>query len=401
MYLIKLAFNNLKYNFRRTISLIALITMSATSIILYQGYVEYCREGMASGYINNSGHIQIADKNYWGTTDTSGCYIYKTELTEIYDVLNKNPKIKFYDSVLEFSGLIGYNNNSSVFWGKGYDHPDKYYGAFKGLPVFEGDEGILIGKNLAQKLNIKLDMETDYVSVMCNSPESGISLGSLELQGLVDTGIPQNDSGLLISSRQTALNILDMEDAASYIQIYFQNNDDIKLIGEIQEKINEISSSLVIKDWQELNPSYKQVNDMNEAQFFIISLLIGVLIVISIMQTLVTAFLERMGEFGTLEAIGMKKKEIIIMLFLEMLYLFIISSLLAILITLSINKVTDVFNLSMTPPGYDVSYPLVFLFIPGKMFLAFCFVLFCCITASVFPIISIYKNSAIKLINRK
>ena len=115
MYLIKLAFNNLKYNFRRTISLIALITMSASSIILYQGYVEYCREGMASGYINNSGHIQIADKNYWGTTDTSGCYINKTELTEIYDVLNKNPKIKFYDSVLEFGGLIGYNNNSSVF----------------------------------------------------------------------------------------------------------------------------------------------------------------------------------------------------------------------------------------------------------------------------------------------
>ena len=53
MYLIKLAFNNLKYNFRRTISLISLITMSAASIILYQGYVEYCREGMASGYINN------------------------------------------------------------------------------------------------------------------------------------------------------------------------------------------------------------------------------------------------------------------------------------------------------------------------------------------------------------
>ena len=42
---------------------------------------------------------------------------------------------------------------------------------------------------------------------------------------------------------------------------------------------------------------------MNEAQFFIISLLIGVLIVISIMQTLVTAFLERMGEFGTLEEV--------------------------------------------------------------------------------------------------
>lgn len=401
MYLIKLSFNNLKYNFRRTISLIALITMSAATIILYQGYVEYCREGMASGYINNSGHIQIADKNYWETSDDSGCYINKKELSELYAVLNQNPKIKFYDSVLEFGGLIGYNNNSSVFWGKGYDHPEKYYGAFKGLPVFEGDEGILLGKNLAQKLNINFDIEDEYVSVMCNSPESGIALGSLELQGLVDTGIPQNDSGLLISTRQTALNVLDMEEAASYIQVYFQNNEDINLKDEIQKKMNEISSSLVIKDWQELNPSYKQVNDMNEAQFFIISLLIGVLIIISIMQTLVTAFLERMGEFGTLESIGMKKKEIITMLFLEMLYMFIISSLLAIIITLSINKVTEVFNLTMTPPGYDVSYPLFFLLIPKKMFLAFCFVLICCLTASVFPIISIYKNSAIKLINRK
>lgn len=401
MYLIKMSFYNLKYNFRRTLSLIALITMSTATIILYQGYVEYCREGMASGYINNSGHIQIADKNYWETSDDTDCYITKEQLSEVHTLLNQNPKIKFYDSVLEFGGLIGYNNNSSVFWGKGYDHPDKYYGAFKGIPVFEGDEGILLGKNLAQKLNINFDMKTDYVSVMCNSPESGIALASLELQGLVDTGIPQNDSGLLISTRQTALNALDMEDAASYLQVYFQNNEDIKLKYEIQQQLNKISENLIIKDWQELNPSYKQVNDMNEAQFFIISLLIGVLIIISIMQTLVTAFLERLGEFGTLESIGMKKKEIITMLFLEMLYMFIISSFLAIMITLSINKITEVFNLTMTPPGYDVSYPLYFLFIPKKMLLAFCFVLFCCITASVFPIISIYKNSAIKLINRK
>lgn len=401
MFITKLAFNNLKYNLKRTISLILLLVMSTTAIILYQGYVEYCREGMATGYINSSGHLQIANKSYWEGSEETDVNISDNELTLIYDLIKEFPQIKFYDSVLDFGGLVGNNNNSAVFWGKGYDHPDKYYGACKGIPVFEGDEQILIGKNLAKKLNFDLEDENTSLSFMCNSPDAGICLGSLEVQGFVDTGIPQNDSGLVITTRQVAMDLLDLDNTASFIQLYFSDNNIEQIKKELQNRLALVSKDLIIKDWMELNPSYKQVNDMNEAQFFLISIMIGILVIISIMQTLSTAFLERMGEFGTLEAIGMKKLEITIMLFCEILYMFIISGLIAYILCLCVNKITSCFNLSMTPPGYDVSYPLYFLLVPKKMILSFCFVFICCISASCYPVIYIYKNSAIKLIHRK
>lgn len=401
MYLIKLAFDNLKYNLKRTFSLIALLTISTCAVILYQGYVEYCREGMATGYISTSGHLEIATKDFWNGSEEADIYINDDQLNQIYQYLKTDENIKFFDTVLDFGGLAGYNNNSTVFWGKGYDHPEKYFGASQGLSVFEGDEQIMVGKTLAQKLCFSLDSENKDLSFMCNSPESGICLGSLEVQGLVDTGVPQNDKGLVISTREVALNLLDMDNAASYLQIFLVKNNLEEIKESLQKNISNISPELIVKDWMELNPSFKQVNDMNETQFFVISIMIGILIIISIMQTLSTAFMERMGEFGTLEAIGLNKSQNIMMLFFEIIDMFVISVIFSFLICISINKITSCLNITMTPPGYDTGFPLVFLFVHKKVFLSFCFIFICCITASIYPIFSICKSSAIKLINRK
>jgi putative ABC transport system permease protein len=403
MYLIKLAFDNLKYNIKRSISLILIIAVTSASIILYQGYVEYSSQGMKAGYINNCGHLQIASASYWSGVDDEEKYIKTDVLYKLFEILNDCEYVKFFDSVFSFSGLIGNDDSTTIFWAKGYDNPERYYCPQTGSPVFNDDDKVIIGGALANKIYFNFDTENEennYLSLMCNSPEEGICLSSINVAGIINTGIPQNDEGLLICSRKKALELLEMENAASYIQVFLQkDNCDVaeKALLELFE-INNLN--LAIKNWMEINPSYKQVNDLNRSQFIIISFILGVLIFITLMQTLSTAYLERIGEFGTLEAIGLTKTNLNIMLLTETLYLFIIGTVIGLSFALCANRFTEIFNIQLTPPGYDVSFLLSFVLVPEKILLSFLFIFLCCICATVIPLLTIKKNTAINLMHK-
>jgi putative ABC transport system permease protein len=401
MYLVKMAWNNLRYNTKRSIALILLIAVAAGAILLYQGYVEYSRAGMAAGYINSNGSMQIALNSYWNKATDSETVIDAADLQKLYRILDDQKTISFYDSVLEYNGIIGNENNSAIFWAKGYDHPEKHFGVSQGTPIFSSDDGIVIGSVLAQKLHFVMnDDGIQFLSLMSNSPEAGLCLGSFHVSGIVDTGVPQNDEGLLLSTRQTALSLLNMEDAASYVQVYLHSNEtlhEVKKEFEAEFKKNKLPFS--IKTWEELNPSFKQVNDLNETQFFIISLILGLLIFISLMQTLSTAFLERLDEFGTIEAIGMPKRKIIVMLLCETVFLILFGLAAAGIVSCCADKFVNLFNIKMTPPGYSISYPLQFYFVPVKVFHSILFVIASCFFAVLIPICAICRNTVVRLIN--
>lgn len=400
MYLLKLAFDNLRFNIKRTISLIFIISVASAAIILYQGYVEYCSQGMMVGFISSSGHLQISPSQ--NSTEDSESYICAEDLQTLEKIFSENNHIKRYDNVLIFNGLIGNEDKSAIFWGKGIDNVEKYFTPKYGKPIFDDDEKILIGGELAKKLHLDfLENEENFVSLMCNSSEVGICLASTQISGIVETGIPQNDEGLLVTNRKYALSLLEMEDSTSYIQIYLSDNNCKKAVLELEDAFRKNNLNFTIKTWEELNPSFSQVNKLNEIQFFIISIILGILIFIALMQSLSTAYFERLTEFGTLEAIGMNKRNLGFMLCLETFYMFLIGILLSLLISFGANFITDKFNISMNPPGYDISYQLMFYLLPSKIFLAFAFVFACCVLATISPVFSICKNSSIKLINHK
>ncbi len=400
MYLLKLAFDNLRFNVKRTLSLVLIIAVASSAIVLYQGYVEYCAQGMMTGFIQGSGHLQVASSSYWSSDDDGGTYISGEELEQLFDVLSLMENVRSHDAVFSFNGLAGNGDHSAIFWGRGYDNPEKFISPKNGIPVFAGDEKILLGSVLSQKLHLDFPSES-VVSIMGNSPEYGLCLSSAEVSGIVETGIPQNDAGLLVTSRSYALSLLEMENSASFVQVYLSDSDVSGTVQKLYDAFSARSLDFSIRTWKELNPSFDQINNLNQAQFFMISIILGVLIFIALMQTLLTSYLERLGEFGTLEAVGLNKTGLAMMLFSETVYLFAAGTLISVAISFGTNWLCDLLDISMNPPGYDVSYRLMFMFEPRQIFTAFAFVFSSCVLATLYPAISICRNSAIKLINHR
>ena len=65
MFLLKSAWDNIKFHKKRSILSILLITIASAAILLYRGFVEYSEQGMAIGFIQESGHLQVALKDFW------------------------------------------------------------------------------------------------------------------------------------------------------------------------------------------------------------------------------------------------------------------------------------------------------------------------------------------------
>ncbi len=395
MFLLNLAWNNLFFNLKRTILQILLISVALAALILFQGYVEYSREGMALGFIQKSGNIQIAKQD----TDA---LIEGDELAELHAALSKFPAIASTEAVLKFSGIIGTDRTSAIFWGEAFDRPELHYGVLEGTPVFEDSESVVIGTELAKTLGIKSENETlneklneTFVNIMANSRKTGISLASFDVAGLTGTGIPQNDSGLLVASRKAVLQFLGEEDSASYLQLSL--TDDSQTEPLTQALVQKLPKDFSIKTWKDINPAYKQVNAMNETQYFIISIIMSILVFVSLTQSLATAFNERLYEFGTLEAIGLKKTSLAVLLIMEVILLSLIGIMAGIALAHTLNSLLTILKIEFIPPGYSSGFILGFRIGAKNLFSASVFILCTCIVAMTMPLVAVMKHTVIKL----
>ncbi|UTC62542.1 ABC transporter permease [Treponema sp. OMZ 787] len=398
MFLIKSAWDNIKFHKKRSILSILLIAIASAAILLYRGFVEYSEQGMAIGFIQESGHIQAAVKDFWDKKNTADLILTSNDLNKLKNVFEKIPEIENFDSVLNFQGIIGTENSSSIFWGSGYDEPHSL-GAAEGVPVFEGDNTLVLGKGLFKSLGLNLEND-NYVNIMSSMGEEGIAAGSFEVSGNIDTGVPQNDAGFLIASRKDILEFFGMPDTASYIRLYLKNDKDVE---KVESKLNSIFKENNLnfegRNWKTLNPSWQQISNLFNVQFTVISGILCVLIFVALTQSLSASFMERIGEFGTMEAIGLKKSLLILVLILEVCILSLAGIIGGILLSQAGNIITQTFDIKMNPPG-STSYYLLNFFITAKAVIKTqIFIFFTALISVIYPIYTIKKHSSIKLIN--
>ena len=386
MMLVKLSLSNLTYNLRRTILQVLLIAVALSSLILYKGYVDYSKDGMALGFIENSGNLQISSA-------TVGENLNGEDIDFINSVLNQygDDVVDKIEPVLSFKGLIKNGKESTIFWGLSFDSPEQQFGVTEGCPVFPESKDIVIGATLAKELNIKFDSP---VTLIFQNGDETLE-ADFNVSGITETGIPENDSGIVIASRDTVQNVIGKSNSASFIQLFLRND---KNTFDIKEKlINDLGSNYVVKDWVELNPYYNQVNNMNKVQYLGVSLILCILILISLTHSLATSFNERLYEFGTLEAIGLNKLKIIILVILEVIFLAILGIGTGIGFAEGLNKVLTMSKIEFIPPGYSSGAYLSFYFTSRTIINCSLFVFITCLISMIGPICNVCRNTVVRL----
>ena len=401
MFLLKSVWDNILFHAKRSFLSVLLITIASSAMLLYRGFVEYSEQGLALSFISNSGHIQVSMKSAaepQHTDNTGTALLSARDMEMLRSIYADMPVVKSSDAVLNFQGIIGTDTDTAVFWGAGYDSP-QHLGATDGTPVFAGDQSLVLGKGLFETLKLSTAQEP-FVNLMSSIGDSGLLTGSFKVSGWLDTGTPQNDAVLVIASRSALLDFFELKDSASYMRIYLHKDTDMPAAQTaLDSYFAEHQLPYQTQNWKERNPSWKQISGLFRNQSSFISIILYILIFTALTQSLSASFMERLGEFGTMEAIGLKRSSVIQMLVLEVCLISLAGIIGGIVLAQLGNSLTEIGNITMTPPGYTRAYRLNFyITLPAILTTQF-FIFLTGIISVLHPMYTICKHSTVQLIH--
>lgn len=172
---------------------------------------------------------------------------------------------------------------------------------------------VVIGKELAKRLDVEPDDDL-YVTLV---GRDGIESAMLRIIGIIDTGSGELDAAVC------HVRLSDIEKLTGYtgpaeisVLLY-----DYKRIESARKLLSEKITDNEVITWMEVNPAFA-ANIKGDTAFT--RVLVGMIVLVvclGIASAQLTAVMERRREFAILSAIGMKGRQIIVMVVLEALFI--------------------------------------------------------------------------------
>jgi putative ABC transport system permease protein len=310
----KMIWRNLWRNSRRT-----LITMASVMFaVLLSVLMKSLQEGVFDNLIKNivsyySGYIQVHKKGYWDERILDNVFEYDKAIDAALQkpdfVTALVPRIESF--ALSSSGkttfgcmVIGTEPerenmltqlNSKVTKGSYFDN-DK-------------ENAALLGEGLAKKLHVDVN---DTIVLLSQGYHGSIAAGKYPVKGLVHFGSPQLNETSVYLPLITAQNWLSAEGNITSLAIGLDDPEQLEQKSEqLKHKLNK---DYEVMTWKEMMPEIENHIKADTGGFYIMIGILYMVIAFGIFGTILMMTNERQYEFGMLVAIGMKKRQIALML---------------------------------------------------------------------------------------
>ena len=314
----RLALRNILRQRRRSLIAMAAIGFGIISMMLAAGYIEWIfwanREGVT---VNQLGHIQITRPGYHEGGKADPFSFLLPEKSPALNAIQNRPDVKSITPRLSFNGLISHADSTLTFIGEGID--PVYDPSKEKLLVVEGEllsnedpKGILLGNGLAANLGVKTG---DTIVLLANTPTGGISAVEGHVRGLVSTSMKAFDDSMLRVGIGLARELLRTTGAHVWVTTLHST----ELTSAVTQQLREDKSlaKFEIVPWMQLADFYNKTVELLTKQIAVVKVIIGVIIVLSISNTMTMSVMERTIEIGTSMALGVRRRRILGLFLLE------------------------------------------------------------------------------------
>jgi ABC-type lipoprotein release transport system permease subunit len=207
----------------------------------------------------------------------------------------------------------------------------------KGEWLDDNPKSIVIGSNMAESLGVKIG-EKIVFTTQYESSEMRSQL--FRVKGIFRMGSAEADSFIAYANLSITENILNKKDASHQIAVHL---DSVHQSMEATEKSKTIidTSELEVLSWKQAIPDIQKMIEIDKKSNGVVHFVLAIIVAMGILNTMLMSVLERTKELGVLLSIGMKPRQLSLMVMFEGLFLGIFGSLLGVAL------------------GYAACYPLV------------------------------------------
>lgn len=363
----RIAIRNLLKNKTRTALSILMISGAMVAMIVFRGYVlktlDIVREVIVNGQY---GHLQIGKKNYWDLSAESRVDSLIENPTELENQIQQIPEIDFVSQRLTLFGLVSTENISESGYFIGINiEKEKYFS--QGVEMLSGENlnssnkgSVIIGNLLAKRLKVK---PGDEITLVSNTLDKVINAMDFKVAGVFTTGTEEFDRLSCFIHIEDAQTILQTK-TAEHLRISLKSMKDLPKVAE-QLNTKYDSSQLRVKSWYELSDLFRKVEIFYDTQTGIMYFILMFIVGLGMMNTLSMSLTERIGEIGTLRAIGQNRSSLFFQFLLESFYLSLIGMAIGLVASYFLISGVNAANIYTEIPGASVPVKIEIGFYPG------------------------------------
>lgn len=396
-----LALRNLTRHARRTALGLGTIGFGVISLLLAGGFAEWMMWMERESTIHSQlGHIQIVKNGYLesGVADPYN-YLIDEGLLDT-TAIEAHPNVKTLTPRLAFSGLISKDETTVTFLGEGV-RPETENELSREVIVHAGQplatdapNGLILGKGLANSLGAEIE---DTVVLLTTTEGGSISAVEATVRGIFHTAVKAYDDVALRTPLAMGQELSKAEGVHQYIVLLDETDKTEEVLASLSEIVPQEKNSLQLVPWIDLADFYKAVVALFSAQTSFVRLVIGIIIVLTISNTLVMSVMERTGEIGTLMAVGITRRKVMKLFLSEGFVLGLVGGLIGVAIGTSLGALISHVGIPMPPaPGMDHGFTAAIRITNELIISAFFVAVISAILASVYPA---WKASQLEIVD--
>ncbi|TVZ38851.1 ABC-type lipoprotein release transport system permease subunit [Alteromonadaceae bacterium 2753L.S.0a.02] len=388
---LRLAWRYLWRNYRRSLIMLAAITVGVWAMIFMTAFMRgMVDEMIVSGIRNLPGHAQIFHHSY--PDDPNIVNTINEPQGELLKALGEPPVVQ-WAMRLEVPGVISSEREVRGVQLLGVDPAPESALSFDVDSITAGrwlegadDKGLVIGAKLAEKLETRLGKR---VVIMSQDVNNGIGERGIRVVGIYKAKLTTQEETVVYAGLHTVQEMLQAKGRVSQIALMGTDYRNPKPLLDVFDPIVSNFPDTTVRDWTEIDSYLGTMMSVMDGFTLIWMLVIFIALSFGLVNTLVMAVFERVREIGLMQALGMTPKLIIAQVIVEAFLLLCIGLLLGnISASLSVYALRDGIDFSKVAEGMEmfgagaVVYPALR---SDDMLMASGIVIFLGLAASILP----------------
>jgi ABC-type lipoprotein release transport system permease subunit len=311
-----IAYRDLGRNRRRSLFTMLAVALGLMLIIVLNGWIAGVFDDSLQNNIRlETGHVQLRAASYRSEQMSLKWEDLVSDSASLATRAIAMSEVNAAAPVLWATGVLNSADDSAGFKLYGIDpdspiHAPIQESMMAGAFLTPGDRGgIVIGKRLADDLGIAVDQR---VSLSVVNADGQLEEGIFTIRGLFSTGFPAYDQGAVFMPLAKAQAFTRTEGRASAILVLLHQQEDTDKVATVLQ-----TPGLTLLTWRDLNAVLLEAVNTGQAMYAIMYGIVLLVVAVVIANTLLMAVFERVQEIGILAALGMKRRQIVVMFVLE------------------------------------------------------------------------------------
>lgn len=384
----RLALRNLFRQRTRTALTLAAIVFGVIGMVVSGGFVQDIFVQLGEAVIHSqSGHLQVARAGFFTHGSRKPDEYRIEDAAAIKARASRLPEVASVTARVGFGGLIGNGRADLAVFVQGVEPAGEallgsHLMLSSGRRLGAGDAyGIMLGRGVAEALQLDVG---DQVTLLANMPGGGLNTLEFEVIGVFQTFSRDFDARAAQVPLAAAQELLGTTGVNTIVVTLHRTPDTERAAAALAGVLAD--AGLEVRTWEALNDFYAKTVTLYQTQFGALRLIILLMVLLSVANSVNIGALERVGEFGTMMALGNRHRDVLGLIVVESALLGLIGSLIGVLIGAALAVGISAIGIPMPPPpNSNVGYIASIRVIPSELILGFSIGLIATVAASFVP----------------